>query len=91
MSKPETPLMTVDGKEVHPLVVASQRYTYARLGEELGHSNHSTVAIYVSRAKKRPKSTLIPAEWVLPLAKLLEVRPARLRKDLYLKDWEVPA
>jgi hypothetical protein len=48
------------------------------------------VAIYIIRARKKP-STLVPAEWALPLAKLLNVRPAVIRPDLYLHNWEMPA
>lgn len=81
--------MKLDGKEVHPLVYAAAHHTYADLGKLMGHTNHSTFAIYAGRAKKKPKTTIIPAEWVLPLAKLLEVRPAALRPDLYLPRWEL--
>ena len=78
--------MKLNGKDVHPLVYAAAHHTYIELGKALGHSNHSTVAIYTMRAKKKP-STRIPAEWVLSLARLLKLRPYDLRPDLYLKSW----
>ena len=90
MSKSINQTMTLDGRSVHPLVYAAAKYSRVELGKLLGHKNHSTVAIYIIRARKKP-STLVPAEWALPLAKLLNVRPAVIRPDLYLHHWEMPA
>jgi hypothetical protein len=83
------PLFEIDGKRVHPLVHLAREYTLMELAKALGHKNHSTVAIYVMRARKSP-STRIPAEWVIPLAKLMKVKPAMLRPDIYLPHWAIP-
>ena len=77
-----------DGKRRHPLVFLAARMPTKDIAKLLGHSNHSTVSIYVSRARKAP-TTKIPAEWTLPLAKALNVTPAALRPDLYLPHWTV--
>jgi hypothetical protein len=84
------PHLIVDegGKKRHPLVFLAQRMSMKDIGKLLGHSNHSTASIYVSRAKKAPTTT-IPAEWVLPVATALRVPPGSLRPDLYLPHWTV--
>jgi hypothetical protein len=58
------------------------------IGKMLGHGNHTTASIYVSKARKAP-TTAIPAEWVLAVARVLGVRPHSLRPDLYLSEWTV--
>jgi hypothetical protein len=82
--------LMLDGRRVHPLVYAASKYSRVDLGKALGHKNHSTVAIYIIRARRKP-TTKVPAEWALPLAKLLGVKPAEIRPDLYLHNWELPA
>lgn len=84
------PHLIVDenGKKRHPLVFLAQRMPMKDIGKLLGHGNHSTASIYVSKARKAP-TTAIPAEWVLPLAKALRVNPGTLRPDLYLPEWTV--
>jgi hypothetical protein len=82
--------MLLDGRHVHPLVYATAKHSTVALGKALGHKNHSTVAIYTIRARRKP-TTKVPAEWVLPLARLLDVKPAEIRPDLYLHNWELPA
>lgn len=84
------PLLIVDerGKKVHPLVFLTQRVTVKEVAKALGHSNHSTVSIYVSRARKAPTMP-VPAEWVLAVAVYLQVSPHSLRPDLYLPEWRI--
>jgi hypothetical protein len=84
------PLLIVNekGKRQHPLVFLADRMPTKSIGKLLGHANHSTASIYVARARKSPTTT-IPAEWVLPLAKALNTRPANLRPDLYQSDWQL--
>jgi hypothetical protein len=84
------PLMITDedGKKRHPLVFLAQRMAMKDIGKLLGHGNHTTASIYVGRARKTPTLT-IPAEWALPLAKALNVKPSVLRPDLYLPEWTV--
>ena len=89
VTKPELMLNAV-GENVHPLLVLNERLGVSRMRDLLGHKNHSTAAIYVSRARQR-QTTRIPAEWVLPIAMELGVRPHQLRPDLYLPDWVVKA
>jgi hypothetical protein len=79
-------LLDKDGKRRHPLVVLAQRMQMKDIGKLLGHGNHSTASIYVSKARKAP-TTPVPAEWVLPVAKALGVTPYSLRPDLYLPEW----
>jgi hypothetical protein len=90
MKRNSKPMMMKDpdGKRVHPLVFAAGRMPMKDLGKLLGHTNHTTASIYVGRARKRP-TTVIPAEWCLPLAQALDVRPAQLRPDLYLPSWSM--
>jgi hypothetical protein len=90
MSKSINQTMMLDGRHVHPLVYAASKHSRVELGKILGHKNHSTVAIYIIRARRKP-STPVPAEWVLSLAKLLSVKPCMIRPDLYLPHWEIPA
>jgi hypothetical protein len=90
MSKSLNQTLLLDGRHVHPLVYAAAKHSRVDLGKALGHANHSTVAIYIIRARKKP-STKVPAEWALPLARLLGVKPAEIRPDLYLHNWELPA
>lgn len=90
MSKSINQTMLLDGRYVHPLVYAASKHSRVELGRALGHKNHSTVAIYIIRARKKP-STQVPAEWVLRLAELLKVKPAEIRPDLYRPEWELPA
>lgn len=84
------PALIVDenGKKRHPLVFLAQRMPMKDIGKLLGHGNHTTASIYVSRAKKAPTTT-IPAEWVLAVARALRVTPHSLRPDLYLPNWTV--
>ena len=72
----------------HPLLAIRERFTAQQIADALGHKNHTTVSIYCSRAKKS-KNTLVPAEWVLKLARLADVSPASLRPDLYRAEWRV--
>jgi len=90
MKRIEKPELMVNeaGKRVHPLLLLNERIGPSRMMELLGHKNHSTASIYVSRARARP-TTRIPAEWVIPMARELEVRPHTLRPDLYLPHWTV--
>ena len=90
MKKIRKPLLIVaeDGKRKHPLVFLAQRMPMKDIGKLLGHSNHSTASIYVSKARKAP-TTPVPAEWCLPLARALNVPPATLRPDLYLPEWKL--
>jgi hypothetical protein len=81
-------IVNEEGRKVHPLVFLAARMSTKEIGKLLGHSNHSTASIYIGRAKKRP-TTPIPAEWCLPLATVLRLRPATLRPDLYLLQWTV--
>jgi hypothetical protein len=81
-------MLNADGKRVHPLLILNERLGVSKMRDLLGHKNHSTAAIYVSRAKQRP-TTRIPAEWILPMAKELDVRPHQLRPDLYLAHWRM--
>ena len=81
-------IVDTDGKAYHPLVMLSQRMTMRDLGKLLGHGNHTTASIYVSKARKA-RTTTIPAEWCLPIAKALDVPPAALRPDLYLDGWRL--
>jgi hypothetical protein len=74
------------GKKRHPLVLLADKLPMKDIAKMLGHSNHSTASIYVSRARKAP-ATPVPAEWVLPVARALGVRPSALRPDLYLPGW----
>jgi hypothetical protein len=78
-----------DFELVHPLVDARKRFGVKRLAKELGHSNHSTVSVYLSRAARDP-AMLTPPDWVLPLCRLTRRRPAEFRPDLYLPEWEMP-
>lgn len=87
ISKP-TLLVDADGKKRHPLVYLAGRISVKDIGKMLGHGNHTTASIYVGRARKTPTLT-IPAAWVLPLARYLNLRPAALRPDLYLPNWTV--
>ena len=81
-------IVNEEGKKQHPLVFLAARMATKDIAKSLGHKTHATVSIYVGRARKR--STMpIPAEWVLPLARALGVRPATLRPDLYLPNWTV--
>jgi hypothetical protein len=84
------PALIVDenGKKRHPLVFLAQRMPMKDIGKLLGHGNHTTASIYVSRARKAPTTT-IPAEWCLAVAKALRVTPHSLRPDLYLPGWQV--
>lgn len=86
----KAPLMMVngDGKKVHPLVHLAKSTTTKEIAKLLGHANHTTASIYINRAKKK-STTAIPAEWVLPLAGRLSVRPAVLRPDLYRPEWSL--
>lgn len=79
-----------DGRKRHPLVFLATRISTAEIGKLLGHKNHSTASIYVARARKSPTTT-IPAEWVLPIARYLDLAPAALRPDLYQADWQLTA
>ena len=91
MKKPTTkPTLIVneDGKKQHPLVFLAARMPTKDIAKLLGHSNHTTVSIYVGRAKRAPTST-IPSGWVLTLARALNTRPHALRPDLYLPHWEI--
>jgi hypothetical protein len=83
-----TLMLREDGRKVHPLVYLATIITTSEIGKLLGHSNHSTASIYVARARKAP-TTRIPAEWVLPLARYLDLAPHALRPDLYLPKWTV--
>lgn len=74
------------GRARHPLVVMREDYTAAQIAKLLGHNNHSTVSIYVTRARKAP-TTPIPAEWVPPLCRATGIAPATLRPDLYEPSW----
>lgn len=78
-----------EGKKVHPLVHLARQMPTKDIAKLLGHSNHTTASIYVGRARKRP-STTIPAEWCLPIARVLSVPPAALRPDLYHSEWRLP-
>ena len=64
MKRIEKPELMVNeaGKRVHPLLLLNERIGPSRMMELLGHKNHSTASIYVSRARARP-TTRIPAEW----------------------------
>jgi hypothetical protein len=77
-----------DGKPKHPLLVVRESYTPKEIAKVLGHKNHTTISIYCAKAK-RAKNTAIPAEWVLPLARLTGISPAAFRPDLYLSHWTV--
>jgi hypothetical protein len=90
MSKSINQTLLLDGRHVHPLVYAAEKYSRVELGKLLGHANHSTVAIYIIRARKKP-STKVPVGWVQPLAKLLNVKPSEIRPDLFRPEWEMPA
>jgi hypothetical protein len=83
-----TLMLSFDGKKRHPLVYLAGQISTAEIGRLLGHANHSTASIYVARARKSPTAR-IPAEWVLPIARYLDVAPAALRPDLYLPKWTV--
>jgi len=87
ISKPAL-IVDEDGKKRHPLVYLSSLISTAEIGKLLGHSNHSTASIYVARARKSP-TMRIPAEWVLPLARYMDIAPYQLRPDLYLPKWTV--
>jgi hypothetical protein len=87
ITKPDL-IVNEEGKRQHPLVFLAARMSTRDIGKALGHSNHSTVSIYVSRARRAP-TLKIPDWWVLPLARLLRVPPASLRPDLYLPHWSV--
>lgn len=86
----KAPIMLVgaDGKKVHPLVLLARGKTLKEIAKLLGHANHTTASIYISRARKK-STTAIPAEWVLPLANEMHVKPALLRPDLYLPEWSL--
>jgi hypothetical protein len=77
-----------DGKKLHPLVALSADMSMQDIGKMLGHANHTTASIYVSRARRKP-TTPVPAEWCLAVAKALQVPPAVLRPDLYLPKWVI--
>jgi hypothetical protein len=81
-------ITNAEGRKQHPLVALSASMSTAEIGRLLGHGNHSTASIYLSRARKTPTLT-IPAGWVLPIARALKVAPASLRPDLYLPYWHV--
>jgi hypothetical protein len=81
-------IVNEEGKKQHPLVFLAARMATKDIAKLLGHRNHSTASIYVGRARRKPTTT-IPAEWVLPLARALNVPPATLRPDLYLPNWTV--
>jgi hypothetical protein len=83
-----TLLLAADGKKRHPLVVLAESMSTRDIGKLLGHGNHSTASIYISRARKTP-TLAVPSGWVLPLARALRVTPASLRPDLYLPEWTV--
>jgi hypothetical protein len=85
------PLLIVneEGKKQHPLVFLAARKPIKDIAKSLGHSNHSTVSIYVSRARKAP-TTPVPAEWCLIVAGALNVPPYTLRPDLYHSNWRLP-
>lgn len=87
ITKP-TLLVNEEGKRQHPLVFLAARMPTKDIARMLGHNNHTTVSIYVSRARKAP-TMKIPDWWVLPLARVLRVTPASLRPDLYLPEWTV--
>ena len=74
------------GKKVHPLVYVRQRCDMKEVAKALGHTNHTTFSIYASKAA-RSKTLPIPAEWVLPLARITGLKPAVFRPDLYLPTW----
>jgi DNA-binding transcriptional regulator YdaS (Cro superfamily) len=86
--KPTLIVDTETGKKLHPLVALVKSVQTRDLAKALGHSNHSTVSIYVSRARKAP-TTPVPAEWCLVVAQGLGVTPHSLRPDLYLPNWRV--
>lgn len=75
-----------NGKLVHPLLAVRSLYTPGEIAKALGHSNHTTVVIYCSKARKDGKLR-VPAEWVLPLSKLSGLKPATFRPDLYQSNW----
>lgn len=89
-SRNSKPVLIVNeqGKKQHPLVFLAARKATKDIAKALGHSNHSTVSIYVGRARRAP-TTPVPPAWVLPVARLLNVTPASLRPDLYLPHWTV--
>lgn len=78
-----------DGKRRHPLLELVKSQSISGLARYLGHANHTTVNIYVSRAREN-RGTLVPPEWVLPLCQLTGWRPYNFRPDLYLPGWEMP-
>jgi hypothetical protein len=86
------PLLIVneEGRKQHPLVFLAARRPIKDIAKALGHSNHSTVSIYVGRARKAPTMP-VPAEWCLVVASLLRVTPHSLRPDLYQPEWELTA
>jgi hypothetical protein len=86
--KKPIPLLDASGKKKHPLVVLAERMPMKDIGKLLGHGNHTTASIYVSKARKAP-TTAIPAEWCLAVAKALDVAPGTLRPDLYLPNWSL--
>ena len=83
-----TLIVNEEGKKQHPLVFLAARMATKDIAKLLGHGNHTTVSIYVGRARKAP-TTKIPDWWCLPLARALRVTPASLRPDLYLPEWTV--
>lgn len=81
-------LVLLDGKQVHPLVFVRRTVDMKLVAKALGHSNHTTFSIYAGKAAKF-RTLPVPAEWVLPLAKLTGLQPCVFRPDLYQPHWLV--
>lgn len=75
-----------DFSEVHPLIDAKMRFGVKRIAEELGHANHSTVAVYMARAAKDPDAK-VPPEWVRTLCRMTRRDPHAFRPDLFETEW----
>jgi hypothetical protein len=90
MAKPIALKKVDDGSGAlkHPLLAVRETYTAQQIADALGHKNHTTISIYCAKAKKS-KNLLVPAEWVLRLAKLSGYTPAQFRPDLYRPEWRV--
>jgi hypothetical protein len=85
MKAPKIP--RIHGK--HPLIaLRDQGHTLDEIRLALQHKNHTSIAIYSTRARK-DRDLRVPAEWVLPLCRLSGFRPAQFRPDLYQPGWTV--
>ena len=81
------PVTAPNFTEVHPLEDAYMRFGASTIADILGHSNHSTVSLYVTRAR-RNQGLLVPVEWVEPLCRLTRRDPHAFRPDLYEENWQ---